>query len=327
MNKIPIKEYNVISNGGWGKVISMEDAKKEHIKNIAAWEKATKEYYEKDRPLRILVIHGSGRADIYGSSDDQPNQGSVSSAFLNRCMKVVDKIDKTIEVEEVNLTKLNINPCWNCVAVTSGLCGAPCDCHPVDDMHQLYPKLIRNDIHFISTGVNQSAMSSRLKLMVDRMISLDGGFFHDEDQFGTKDQAFITKMKLLAESGQIAYDQRLYGRVGGYFISSKDQNQPRVPTNAMGENSDKDIEKLGYARLVAYSLKDGMIAYGYFHDPEYWAVAAADYDIDYMYDMETMENNKKAHEKGERVIRNAIKLAKQLKKDLPEFVPDRINRT
>jgi len=328
MKKMTLKDYNIVSNNGWPEVISTEDAIKAHEKNILAWKKAYNEYNETNRPLRILAIHGSGRA-----GPNAPGQcgyaKSVSASLLKESLKVIDEIDNNIEVEEIYLTDLNINACWNCVAITSGQCGAPCDCHPVDDMHILYPKILRSDIIFLSTGVNQSAMSTRLKAMVDRMISLDGGFLHEEKDTKVisqgKEDEFTSKMMALAADGKIAYDQRLYGRVAAYFIASKDNDNPHKTVNHLEEPD--GIDKYGYVRLVGYSLKDNFESYGFFHDPKYIASAVADPDIDYMYDHETFRNNTKAHEEGREVVRRAIKLAKKLKTDLPEFFPDRINRT
>jgi len=192
-------------------------------------------------------------------------------------------------------------------------------------MQQLYPKFLRADVHLFSTGVNQSMPSSRLKLMFDRMISLDGGVAHGmpEDKMGDK---FIGQMMSLSANGDVAYDQRLYGRVAGYFVTSKDENNKNDTVNH--EPSDDDgIGQYGYLKSVAWMMKDNLESYGYFHDPMYYAGAAADPDIDYMFDRQTLESNKKAIEDGKEVIRKALALAKKLKTDLPPFKSDRINRT
>lgn len=328
MKKLSIEDYNIISNSGWGEVVGTEDAIEAHEKNIEAWKKASEEYNEKDRPLRVLAIHGSGR-----SGPNAPGAcgyaRSISTELLKKSLEVTKEMDIDIEVEEVYLTDLNINACWNCVAITSGQCGAPCDCHPTDDMHQLYPKILRSDVILLSTGVNQSMPSSRIKLMVDRMISLDGGFLHTEEDTKVisegKGDKFTSMMMALAAEGKIAYDQRLYGRVGAYFIASKDENNPHKTVNHLEEPD--GIDKYGYVRLVGYTLKDNFESYGFFHDPKYIASAVADPDIDYMYDMETFRDNDKSHKEGKEVVKRAILLAKKLKDDLPEFYPDRINRT
>lgn len=319
--KLTVDQYNKISNAGWSQVIPWETAIEYHKQNVVAWKKAAEEYKQSDRPLRILAVHGSSRTVTDACAAGYA--GSHSMYLLQQSLEVVKEIDPDIEVEEVHLADYNIEPCWNCVAVTSGLCGAPCDCHPIDEMHKLYPKVIRSDIMFCSTGVNQSAMSTRLKAFLDRLISVDGGFFREEP--ASKDEEFITKVMLLAEAGEIAYDQRMYGRVGGYFIASKDDKNDLVPANHLDEEDGMD--KLGYVRPVAFSLKDGMESFGFFHDPMYFAAARHNPHIDYMYDRETLVDHPDEIEEGKEVVRRAIALAKKLKEDLPPFVSDRVNRT
>ena len=318
--KLTVEQYNTISNGGWAETVEWDVVKTEFKKHQEAWKKAWDAYNKKDRPLRILAVHGSGRA-----YSNDCNYTSNSQYLLKEALKVVPELDKEIEIDEVVLNEYNINACYNCVAITSALCGAPCSCHPVDGMQQLYPKFLRADVHLFSTGVNQSMPSSRLKLMFDRMISLDGGVAHGRPEDKMSDE-FIAKMMALSANGDVAYDQRLYGRVAGYFIASKDENNPHKTANHE-PSDDEGIGQYGYMKAVGFMLKDNLEAYGYFHDPMYYAGAAADPDIDYMYDRETLKSNTKAIEDGKEVIRKAIALAKKLKTDLPEYKSDRINRT
>jgi multimeric flavodoxin WrbA len=53
-------------------------------------------------------------------------------------------------------------------------------------MQELYPLVLKCDVMLCSTGVNQSAMSTRLKTFLDRLISLDGGFFVGPNQYESK---------------------------------------------------------------------------------------------------------------------------------------------
>lgn len=201
------------------------------------------------------------------------------------------------------------------------------NCFPFDPMQELYPKILRADILFCSTGVNQSTMSTRLKAFCDRMISLDGGFFREG--WKPKDGEFKDKMLALAASTNIAYDQRLYGRVGGYFISTKDElnNHPTINQIDHEKRAGKSKYDPSMAELTSYTLRDGMEAYGYFHPVKYYAVAAADPDVDYMYDKQYMNEHPEIFEDGKEVIRQSIQLALELKENLPKFVPDRFNRT
>jgi multimeric flavodoxin WrbA len=196
---------------------------------------------------------------------------------------------------------------------------------PLDDMStMMYPKILRADILFCSTPVNQSTMSTRLKAFCDRMISLDGGVHITAKQYHPKDQEWRSKMMALSASGKVSYDQRLYGRVAGYFISSKDDQNP-LP---IGNKLKNEFDRFSYIEKTANVLKDGMEDYGYFHSPDGWyAGFAAVPDEDYMWDKQTLNNDEKALVMGRDVVANAIKLAKKLKKDLPPFKTDRINRT
>src|SRR5450755_1750682 len=74
---------------------------------------------------------------------------------------------------------------------------------------------------------HQSAMSTRLKTFLDRLISLDGGFFVGADQYEQKGPEWRDKCIALAtrlsSTGQLHYDARMWGRVAAYFITSKDE--------------------------------------------------------------------------------------------------------
>ena len=317
--KLTAKQWHEIKSKDRYNFVPDNVAKKAHAENIKNCQKAVKEYERTDRPLRILAVNGSNRT----SNQCCANEVSNSKLFLDFSLTVVQDIDKNIEIDVVDLRDLVIDPCNSCLSTTSTLCGFPCDCHPLDDMQKLYPKLLRSDILFCSTGVNQSTMSTRLKAFCDRMISLDGGFFRSIDQFTGKGSDFKNRMMALSASNKIAYDQRLYGRVGGYFISSKDQNNHLPIVN----HTKTKFDQLSYVEMTAQVLRNGMEDYGYFHAPKFYAGAAAIPDIDYMYDKQTLSLNKKALEEGKQVIVDAIKLAKKLKRNLPPFKTDRVNRT
>ncbi len=327
--KLKAEQYNRIKEGEWFEFIDFNEAREQHKKNIQNFRDAVEEYNQTDRPLRILAIHGSGRS----TNNTCAYELSNSKLFLQGSLNAVEEIDPSIEIDQISLRDYNIEPCNNCVSTTSTLCGFPCDCFPFDPMQEIYPKLLRSDIIFCSTGVNQSTMSTRLKAMCDRMISLDGGFFREELE--PKDGAFKDRMLALSASGNIAYDQRLYGRVGGYFVSSKDESNKHPTVNLLHHFEAREREGLshnplydtGFCELTAHVLRDGMEAYGFFHAPNYYACAPANPDEDYMYDKEYMMNDLEALDAGKQVVKDAITLAKELKENLPEFYPDRFNRT
>lgn len=319
MAKLTPEKFKERQGENWLDFFTIDEAREQHAKNIRACQKAAREYEKPltERPLRVLCIHGSSRS-IWGGA----NETSNSMLFLQHSIKVLEDMDD-VEVTEIKLGEKKINPCNNCVSTTSGLCGFPCDCWPYDDMHTIYPELLQSDVLFCSTGVNQATMSSRMKLMVDRMISLDGGYFRTKEQFRMKDTEFKGILIKQAKEKKVVYDQRLYGRVAAYFISSKDHlNEHKTLNHLSG-----DLDEVQYGELVAWVLKDGMESYGYFHVDPYYAVAAADPDLEYMFDKETLNSNEEALKLGQDVVMKAIDKAKDLKSNLPKFVPDRINRT
>lgn len=501
--KLSAPQYNRITEGEWFEFVDFSYAKKAHAKNIDECTKATKEYSEWPRNLRILAVHGSGRS----SNATCAYEVSNSKVFLDTCLKNVLKNHPGIELDIVNLREYNISPCNNCVSTSSAHCGFPCflepetevlqpkgwvainkikeaknekvlshkgkfrkylglrqtlpnntfsgdgyrifykildkeyqvfvtpdhkflsnfnfwiradhleinqkilwtgkicsecgckfsifeqknhnnfcskkceeifkgksnlfcsteyknfecvitnieiekvidkpiycvvgvekdssfitrgglishncNCFPLDPMQKLYPKVLRSDILLCSTGVNQSAMSTRLKAFCDRLISVDGGFFVDKEQFTYKNAEWREKTMALAATTDIAYDQRMYGRVGAYFVSSKDENNPHPVLNHLKTKFDQ----FNYIEMTAQVLRDGFEAYGFFHDTDFYAGAASNPDIDYMYDKETLSLNTNALKYGEHVIEKAIKLSLDLKKNLPKFKTDRYNRT
>ena len=321
--KFKLEEYKEVKYGEWGSYVDIEDAREAHAQNIKNCQKATDEYFEKDRPLRALVVHGSGRSSDRSCAYEQSN----SMLFLRICIEMIKKeYGDEVEFEEVRLRDYNIEPCNGCVSTCSALCNFPCTCFPFDPMQDLYPKVIRSDILVCSTPVNQSAMSTRLKAFCDRLISVDGGFHITKEQFAVKAGEYKAKMMAISASTEFSYDQRMFGRVGAYFVSSKDENNP-YGENMVNHNPEEKWKDLGFVELVAHSLKDGFEQYGYFHADNYYATFVADPDIEYMYDKDTMRKKPEVFEEGHRVLRDAIELAKQLKEFTPEFKTDRFNRT
>ena len=144
--KLNIEKYNRIVNGEWFEFVDFAEAKKKYQENINRCKQAVIEYNEIDRPLRILAVHGSGRSTHNSCAYEVSN----SKLFLQQCLEIVKEIDPEIEIEQVSLRDMMINPCNNCVSTTSTLCGFPCDCFPLDDMQDLYPKILRSDILFCS---------------------------------------------------------------------------------------------------------------------------------------------------------------------------------
>lgn len=291
----------------WFHHVDEEVAKRYHAKNVERCQKAWKEYKEKGRPLRILAIYGSGR----NKGESCAREESNSKLLLRTGLA---ELPDGVEVEEVELRQYQIEFCNNCLSTASPWCGWPCDCFPLDGMQELYPKAIRSDVLLMATGVNQSMISSRLKAFTDRLISADGGYFRDE--YRMKTEEFKQQCLTLAANEQVVYTPRLAGRVCGYFITSKDQNNPLGPKH-----------EYSYETLVAYALRSSYIDYGCFHADPWYVLAAANPHEDYQFDKAHYSKQKETQEQSKRVVAESIKLAKKIRREGYEMPVDRINRT
>ena len=305
-----VKEYKKIAYGEWFDFVDGADAKRAHARNVERCHAAIKQHQVKNRKLNILVVHGSGRSSFMSSANELSN----SQLLLKSALQQFEH-DQKYEITEVRLRDYNISPCNGCYSTTSSLCGFPCNCFPLDPMQELYPLVLRCDVMFCSTGVNQSAMSSRLKLFVDRLISPDGGFYVAPAQFKKKDADWRDRcLALSAKLGKdMPYDPRMWGRVAAYFISSKDQNN-ELKTIAKPKGS-----PLSYIEAVAWSLWDGFSDYGFFHADPWYAGAAANPDEDMAFDKARYEQSTKVKKQAARVAASAVALAIKYRKHPPAF--------
>jgi multimeric flavodoxin WrbA len=308
------KDLVQIRYGEWWEAgIPEEDTKAKHTKNVKACLAAVELYNNPDRPLRILVIHGSSRSSLKSAAQELSNSQLLLRAGL------APYRDSNFVIDEISLKEHNIEPCEGCYSTASTLCGFPCNCFPWDPMQELYPLVLACDVMLVSTPVNQSAMSSRLKLFLDRLISLDGGFFVDKDQYESKGPEWRDKCiklaKDLSSTGQLKYRPRMWGKVAAYFISSKDQDNKHKTVVRPFEST------LGYIEGVAESLRDGNADYGFFHDPENWyAKVDTDPDQEMCYDKKTIaEKEPKTVDKAKLVVRKAVELAEKLRKNPVPF--------
>lgn len=289
------------------------EASKAHNKNVAMCQKAIEEYEEKERPIRILMIHGSGRHTETSCAHEISNSKMLAEYGLDAIRNEND-----VEVDSIDLsaTKL-IERCNGCVSTCSSLCAFTCDCHPFDGMQELYPKFLRSDIYFFSTGVYQDTMHGLLTNVCQRLISMDGGFLRDKYRLKTSE--FKQTCIKISKDNDFEYNARLYGRVCGYFISSKDH-----------ENPSDTAEGISYIEDVASQLKNGFEAYDCQHAKPWYAGAVSKWDEEYSYDKARLQENTVAQEKAQKVAVNALKLIRDQRKDpklKPKPTPGRINRT
>jgi len=294
-----IPEYINAAYAEWWQFLDMKEVAEVYKVNQKACKDAIKEY--KKGPIKVLAIHGSGRGNVITSC---AHELSNSQMLLKEGLKVLDEDD--VEVEEVVLRDYKIEPCNNCYSTSSALCGWPCDCFPIDPMQKLYPKVLRSEVLLMSTGVNQSAMSTRLKAFSDRLISLDGGYYREELQ--QKDNDFRQKMIKTSTEQKIIYDQRHQGRVCAFFISSKDERD-------MGGEDGYGRPFISYVTLVRESLYRGYHDYGCIFAEPWWAVFAANPYEEMSHDKQRLNKDKKAHARAREVVTAAVRKARVLREN------------
>ena len=170
-------------------------------------------------PSRVLVVSGAGRND--GSCP-----GEMSKTF--RLARIARETlgGQGLETDLLDLSQLtsdydrHIHPCKGCVSTAMPLCHWPCSCYPnhatnqVNDwMGEIYERWTAAHGILLLSPTHWYAMSSPLKLMMDRLVCADGGN-PDPTTTGGKDAA---KAKALELKGW-SYPQHLAGRTYGVVV-------------------------------------------------------------------------------------------------------------
>lgn len=294
--------------------LSEEDQREQHALNVRNCVQAAEEFKIEDRPLRILAIHASGR-----DRKDSCAQAQSNSKLL--LQKGLDAIDpKTgIEIEELSLRDREYNRiegCNSCVSTASALCHFPCSCYPLatEGAQLIYPKILRADVLLFSSGVKQSAMDARLKILLERLISLDGGYFLSAESWAPKDEKMRDRMIALSQSN-VVYDPRMFGRVAAYFITSKDQHNPATP-------------QIDYVRMVAESMYIGNSDFGMFHPEPYYVGWGARPNEDYSHDHARLLIDDETAKASRDLVERATAMAMRFRREgYPAWDGGRENRT
>ena len=130
---------------------------------------------------RVLLICGSARND--GSC---PGEMSKTWRLTETARAVVEQADMVADVLDLSLVTSEygrcIHPCKGCVSSAMPLCHWPCSCYPnhalnqADDwMAEIYERWIEAHAIIILAPTYWYQSPSPLKLMIDRMVSADGG--------------------------------------------------------------------------------------------------------------------------------------------------------
>jgi multimeric flavodoxin WrbA len=302
------------------KNLDFESAKQQHRDNVKGLQSIEEWRSQENRPIAVLCIHGSGR-DVKHSC---AHEKSSSQMLLKKGLScALEEWEGTpVDIEHFDLRRLFLEPCNGCVSTASALCNFPCTCFPGDDItKQIYPAVMLADVIFWSTPVNQSMVSTRTKTVLDRLISLDGGYFIEE--LPVKDDDFRDKMIHLSHMKPV-YDQRMFGKVAAYFVTSKDANNPHDESAPYP----KPFDNLTYADLVVGGIAHQGAEFGWFHADPYYVIAAADPDVEYSYDKDHYDKDSATLEKAKEVVLASLKKAEEFRKEPPKFTsPGRINRT
>ena len=141
---------------------------------------AVKRYESKSGKPKILVINGSDR-----NPDTCPGEQSKSNRLCERAVEILSGGADTTYLDLSRMTAeagKMIWPCKGCFSTSAALCHFGCTCYPNESLNQnpdwmheeIYELLLESHGLFIITPVYWYSMPSVLKLMVDRMVCLDG---------------------------------------------------------------------------------------------------------------------------------------------------------
>lgn len=317
--KMSLEEFRRIAyDGEWWQMVDIEEAKVEHARNVEACRKALEYHESKDRPIDVLAVHGSSRSNAKLSC---AHELSNSQLLLRSGLDAI-RDDPNVKVTELNLREYKIEYCNYCYSSASANCGFPCNCWPFDPMQKLYPPVLRCDVLLLSTGVNQSAMASRLKAFSDRLISMDGGYYVPPEEFVAKDEDWKNRMVAASLNQPVHYDQRLHGRVAAFFISSKD-NADDVP---VGEGDYYD-EAPSYIKVVSDSLYMGYHDYGFYFAEPWLAHFDSVPDEEMSFDKQRLNEDTRTHEQAREAVAAAVELARRFRENPPPPRPHPPNRT
>ena len=182
-------------------------------------EAAQRKWGEPQTPSRVLVINGSPRND--GTC---PGEMSKSFRLAKIACEVLEAAGLETDLLDLSLVASgydhHIHPCKSCVSTAMPLCHWPCSCYPnhelaqVNDwMAEIYERWVSAHGVLLVTPTHWYAMSSPLKLMMDRLVCADGGN-PDPTSTSGKDAEKAKELELKGWD----YPQHLAGRVYGVVV-------------------------------------------------------------------------------------------------------------
>lgn len=170
-------------------------------------------------PSRVLLVCGSARND--GTC---PGEVSKTWRLTEMARHVVESAGLQADVLDLSLVTSeygrNIHPCKGCVSSAMPLCHWPCSCYPnhalnqADDwMAEIYERWVAAHAVVILAPTYWYQSPSPLKLMIDRMVSADGG---NPDPTTTHGK-HVDQAKRIEQQGW-DYPKHLAGRAYGVVV-------------------------------------------------------------------------------------------------------------
>ncbi|MBT9492906.1 MAG: flavodoxin family protein [Paucibacter sp.] len=168
---------------------------------------------------RVLLICGSARND--GTC---PGEVSKTWRLTGMAQEVVEHAGLQADVLDLSLVTSeygrNIHPCKGCVSSAMPLCHWPCSCYPnhaldqADDwMAEIYERWVAAHAVIILAPTYWYQSPSPLKLMIDRMVSADGGNPDPTTTHGKK----VAEAKRIEQQGW-DFPKHLAGRAYGLVV-------------------------------------------------------------------------------------------------------------
>ena len=170
-------------------------------------------------PSRVLLVCGSARND--GTC---PGEVSKTWRLTELSRRVVEDAGMQADVLDLSLVTSeygrNIHPCKGCVSSAMPLCHWPCSCYPnhalnqADDwMAEIYERWVAAHAVIILAPTYWYQSPSPLKLMIDRLVSADGGNPDPTTTHGKR----VAEAKAIEEKGW-DFPKHLAGRAFGVVV-------------------------------------------------------------------------------------------------------------
>ena len=180
---------------------------------------AQKLWSDSSAPSRVLLVCGSARND--GTC---PGEVSKTWRLTETARHAIERAGLQADILDLSLVTSeygrNIYPCKGCVSSAMPLCHWPCSCYPnhaLDQAHdwmaEIYERWVAAHAVIILAPTYWYQSPSPLKLMMDRMVSADGG---NPDPTTTHGK-HVAEAKRIEEQGW-DYPKHLAGRAFGVVV-------------------------------------------------------------------------------------------------------------